>query len=71
MLRCEFGFTLVVNQSVLGICDILVQIQIHGSGPLTNRSESGSTFRMQKKYLYFFLLTYPQAHYLQSLIYCF
>ncbi len=62
--------------AVFGIRDILVR-----SGPLTNGSGSGSgsdSFLQWlsgcKKLLFFsnfFLITYPEAHYLQSLIYCF
>jgi hypothetical protein len=56
--------------AVLGIRDMLVQIRIRTS----NGSGSDSflsTLRMKKKLSrIFFLITYPQAHYLQSLIYC-
>jgi hypothetical protein len=62
------------EKAVLGIRDILVRIRISRFVPLTNGSRSGSrirllslvTLRRKKKYSYFFLITYPQAHYLQS-----
>jgi hypothetical protein len=68
-------------ETVLGIRDILVQVQIRiripGSVPLTigfcsgSGSNSGSDsflhcFWMQKKILSYFFITYPQAHHLQS-----
>ncbi len=54
---------------VLGIRDILVRIRIHGSVPLTNGSGYDSFF--QWKYGQKIFITYPQAHYFQSLIYGF
>ncbi len=62
----------------MGIRDILLRIRIPGSVPLTNGSGSGSNsgsdslisdFKDAKRlffFIYFFLITYPQAHYLQS-----
>ncbi len=63
---------------VLGIRDMLVRIRIwfHGSVPLSNGSRSDSFLQWLKEckkiiFCIFFLITFPWAHYLQSLIYCF
>jgi hypothetical protein len=61
--------------AVFGICDILVRIRIRGYVPPTKGSGDPdptpffSDFKDTKKS--YFFITYPQAHYLQSLIYCF
>jgi hypothetical protein len=74
VFRIRIGFNadpdLEIYEAVLGIRDILVRIRICGSVPLTNGSRnqlrirllSSLTPRMQKK----ILITYPQAHNLQS-----
>ncbi len=67
LVRQKFFSDLFI--SVLGIRDILVRIQIRGSVSLADPTLR--TLRMQKKISYFFLITYLQAHYLLSLIYCF
>jgi hypothetical protein len=70
----------ILPQPVLEICDISVRIQIHTSDKririqLWIRLLSSVTLRMQKKISYFFLITYPQAHYcivsLGNLIFCY
>jgi hypothetical protein len=52
-----------LKKTVLGIRGILMRIRLLPS----------VTLRMQKNifFSFFFLITYPQAHLLQSLIYCF
>jgi hypothetical protein len=70
----EASLLFFLQGAVLGIRDILVRIRIRGSVPLTNGSGSNSgsyfflqvTLRMQKNNFLYFLITYPQAHYLQS-----
>jgi hypothetical protein len=50
---------------VLGIRDILMRIWIRASVHLTNGSGSGTNFGAKKIiFSYFFLKTYPRAHYL-------
>jgi hypothetical protein len=64
-------------KTVMGIRGILVRVRIRGSVPLTNGSGYSSRsdsffndFKDAKKnyffHIFFLLITYPQAHYLQS-----
>ncbi len=58
-------------QAVLGIRDILVRIQISGSIPLTNGSDSFLQWLEGYKKIFSFHIfshNYPQAHYLQHII---